>query len=1009
VSRLRHERYRARQRGAVLLQAAVRMHIVKSEYFKIKSAATTANNAAVKVQAFVRRALIRHELAAFTLAASAIQSCWAKYLLRLPNRQRLFVTMIQSMSLIQAERKEAQSPVVDVLLPSLAASVKLQAFVRGSLVRNQLLKLTASAVVIQSCWASYAARLPADRTPFRSAGLRIKNFLLMKLAQKRLHKLRNSSMRIQSFYRGVLMRREFCDLSVCAIIIQRTWQIHKLSPHKRLRRSDSHSELTRQLFRQSIQSVHEKYRGGSTTRRVELLYLSWKMKRTLEMRNDSSISIQRFARGFLTRQSTNATTRARTDQHLAAQSILLADISITAEDDCPTLDHLYEKVQPRLANDIGEDSYTSDPSAHQEQIVLIQAFSRRRFVLTKKAHFDSHARVIQAFWRRNKTQRSITSASFFAHQSKFCSSIGFLQKKSRKEKHRRLMACTNGSAIVIQSTYRSYRQRRKLAIVTRSATVIQRQYRQFRAVSRMHAHARREIYAQSLRQGYESSCATKIQSVIRMRMGRLRLYDKRADARRGSAILLIQSASRMWQVRCRIRREQQHANLVTCATRIQSAARMRMSRNVLRDRRKQMLETIRAENATKSAVLCLQSATRMWLCRHELSTRRERTLQMNRNARELAAIRIQSAIRSAISQLELIRLKKEHEREMATRQNSAATLIQSIARSRHGRLLLAQARRDHERRENAATVIQCALRYCRARTISAQLSQDRVLEASRVEAAITIQSYARARRCEIEYGVIKARHKAIHAAISIQSVARSFMHRRRYISRRPDPEPVTEDDIAAIKVQSAARGFILRTRLDLVNRAATIIQRSWRRCVLVLRKKLLVLLDAVSCADLPHAAHSLPSPVKRARALLPRDVTGFGRVRDVTANLPGRRESGAFVQEILNSVTVVIQSAARGYLVRKRASARGEVIGVCSEETASVASVQSQSIAADEASFSCDSFQDGSYVPMRLSTDEENELLILHPIYLRAQARADELLAKLDGDLDRLGILGLDE
>ena len=56
-------------------------------------------------------------------------------------------------------------------------------------------------------------------------------------------------------------------------------------------------------------------------------------------------------------------------------------------------------------------------------------------------------------------------------------------------------------------------------------------------------------------------------------------------------------------------------------------------------------------------------------------------------------------------------------------------------------------------------------------------------------------------------------------------------------------------------------------------------------------------------------------------------------------------------------------------------------------------------------SFSCDS---ESNVPLRLSTDEENELLILHPIYLRAQARADELLAKLDGNLDRFGILELD-
>ena len=243
----------------------------------------------------------------------------------------------------------------------------------------------------------------------------------------------------------------------------------------------------------------------------------------------------------------------------------------------------------------------------------------------------------------------------------------------------------------------------------------------------------------------------------------------------------------------------------------------------------------------------------------------------------------------------------------------------------------------------------------------------------------------------------------MHAAVSIQAIARSFINRRRYLLRRPGPVPVTEDGIAAIKVQSVARGFILRKRLYLVNRAATIIQRSWRRCVSALREKLLVLFDTVSRAELPHASHSLPSPVKRARALLPRDITSFDRVRGATTNLPGRRESGVFVQEILNSVTVVIQSAARGYLVRKRASARCGVIGERSEEeTASAASVQSPSVQSQ--SISAD-----SNVPLRLSTDEENELLILHPIYLRAQARADELLAKLDGNLDRFGILELDD
>ena len=57
--------------------------------------------------------------------------------------------------------------------------------------------------------------------------------------------------------------------------------------------------------------------------------------------------------------------------------------------------------------------------------------------------------------------------------------------------------------------------------------------------------------------------------------------------------------------------------------------------------------------------------------------------------------------------------------------------------------------------------------------------------------------------------------------------------------------------------------------------------------------------------------------MKKARALLPRHPESLNRIRDITPHLPRHHECGIFVEEIMNSVTVVIQSAARRYLAKQ--------------------------------------------------------------------------------------------
>jgi hypothetical protein len=107
--------------------------------------------------------------------------------------------------------------------------------------------------------------------------------------------------------------------------------------------------------------------------------------------------------------------------------------------------------------------------------------------------------------------------------------------------------------------------------------------------------------------------------------------------------------------------------------------------------------------------------------------------------------------------------------------------------------------------------------------------------------------------------------------------------------------------------------------------------------------------------------------MKKARALLPRDSHSLNRIRDITPLLP--RHSGVFVEEIMNSVTVVIQSAARRYLAKKKL----------------LRLHQAKSTADDEDQTK---LEEQERITLRFSTEDENKL-ILSEIYQRARLHAD--------------------
>jgi len=120
----------------------------------------------------------------------------------------------------------------------------------------------------------------------------------------------------------------------------------------------------------------------------------------------------------------------------------------------------------------------------------------------------------------------------------------------------------------------------------------------------------------------------------------------------------------------------------------------------------------------------------------------------------------------------------------------------------------------------------------------------------------------------------------------------------------------------AVVLQRVVRGYLIRRRLSSAHKAATVIQRTQRDCVIRLQKKLPKVFHLRSSL-IEQCSVTHTSILKRSSsALLPKDRQKLNRIRDITPHLP--RDQGVFIELILNSVAVNIQSFTRQHLAMKR-------------------------------------------------------------------------------------------
>eukprot|EP00985_Skeletonema_marinoi_P029048 scaffold26568_cov98-Skeletonema_marinoi.AAC.2 len=575
-------------------------------------------------------------------------------------------------------------------------------------------------------------------------------------------------------------------------------------------------------------------------------------------------------------------------------------------------------------------------STYVKSILTVQKKFKRYYRLRNAA-----AKKIQLSYLSRRMKRNLTEV----HRS-----VNLIQRAVRGHRARcfvqRIKTIRHQSAATkIQSIVRSHRCLGELRLAVTNVTKIQRCYRRFKVTFCENAiRDEKRAYIDMLTIWHREAMAIRIQTVARPWLRHL----KRSNA--GTKVDAVGTAKSP-----------------TSLNTNDSSARVIQSKWRSFRCCKELL-------VMRTAAVVIQTFVRSWLCQRELVNRKARVIEAELLAKEAATVTIQAFARSLICQKQLSKLKGEaYFVEMQRKETSllAVRKIQSIVRARRLRRnlqsafmnaakiqscyrcykinTLEKARQDEKKtydvmlerchQESMATRIQAVARsWLRKRKIrTADLSasviqskwrsyrcecemlvrRTKLLErrelAIHAASAVVIQSLVRSRQCQRELTMRRARLRVREAAaVTIQSFARSY--NARIVQSRIVSTQLLMRSKSAVLIQSIVRMYLFNSRFDVANKAACTIQHAWRRFVSSLQEKILVVSDLLTVSRCSASFH-LPMPMHKARTLLPRDLKRLNRIRSITPHLPRRYECGVFIQEVMNSVAMVIQSFARRYLV----------------------------------------------------------------------------------------------
>eukprot|EP00984_Skeletonema_dohrnii_P029445 scaffold20073_cov78-Skeletonema_dohrnii-CCMP3373.AAC.1 len=496
--------------------------------------------------------------------------------------------------------------------------------------------------------------------------------------------------RVQALFRGKVVRKVYWNACASAVCIQKHWKVK------------SNAEVvTYSTYIKSILTVQKKFKRyyrlrNAAAKKIQLSYLSRRMKRNLTKVHRSVNLIQRAVRGHRARcfvqriktirhQSAATKIQSIVRSHLCLGELRLAVTNVTKIQRC------YRRFKVTFC----ENAIRDEKRAYVNMLTIWHREAMAIRIQTVVRPWLRHLKRSNAGTKVNAVG---TAKSPTSHTNDAPARV--IQSKWRSFRCCKELLVMRAAAVVIQTVVRSWLCQREL--VNRKARVIGAEMQAKEAATvTIQAFARSLIcqkqlsklkgeayFAEMQRKETILLAVRKIQSIVRARRLRRNLQSAFMNAAK------IQSCYRCYKINTleKARQDEKKTYAVmlerchqeSMATRIQAFARLYLCRDRLSKLKSARHGEMRVEN-TISAAVVIQTVARSWLCQRELVNRKARVIEAELLAKEVATVTIQSFARSLICQKQLSKLKGEaYFAEMQRKETIllAVRKIQSIVRAR---------------------------------------------------------------------------------------------------------------------------------------------------------------------------------------------------------------------------------------------------------------------------------------------------------------------------------------
>ncbi|XP_026091804.1 abnormal spindle-like microcephaly-associated protein homolog isoform X2 [Carassius auratus] len=781
-------------RAARVIQGAWRRYKLQKDIELIQQ----KNLAATKIQAVVRKFILRRRLIQQNKAAIRIQTFWRGYVAQ------------EKLRVLKKEKHFA--------LQNAAATTIQKSFKAWRI--QSLLKKNHAASVIQAAFRKWHAKKLLEKN---AAALRIQAWYRMQCCKSQYLDMKRKAVCVQAWFRGHLQRCKFQALKQrrdASIVIQSAFRAYLV--RNRISKMKQNAVLIQRWYRACMLRKAEQKRYVKIQQAVLTLqaaFRGWKVRQSVAQHHQAALLIQTAFRRFMAQ---------RHYLHLKRSTVVL---------------------QQRFRAKVLGGKLRQEYMALKLASVTIQAIWRGRAERKKIGQLHRFAKIIQSNYRRYVAQTQFLEIKraaivfqrhyrafrdgrkVYAEYTEIKRAAIVLQSAYRGKRARQELQKKNKAATLIQSVIRAHCCRQRFLALKRAAIVIQQRHRalalgQFershyvhlrQATITLQAIYRGSKVRQNLRQ--EHQAATIIQAQFRMHKVRIAFLAAKCAAiiiqqqyrayrvgkcmqatylQMKNAAVVLQSAFRGMKARNYLRKSHQAATVIQACFRghsqLRNYQRQQWAASVLQQRFRAVMTknaVMKEYIAIKTAAICIQSAFRGMMVRKQIAGRHKsakiiqkayRAYKQRRDYLTLrnATIRVQQQYRAIVS------ARQQRKRYCSMR--SAAITLQSMYRGM-------RVRKEIDRKHKAASVIQAMYKMYRTRM---------PFQAMKLAALVIQRQY----RCHL-----------------LRKEAReNFLKLRR----------------SATAIQAIYRGNRTRRDIARMNFAATIIQRKYhaykqRKCFLSIR------------------------------------------------------------------------------------------------------------------------------------------------------------------------------